>query len=135
MIQTLALSVSLAAAVVAATPSSAAMPTQDAPQQAKKDKGKKAREVFVLTGTVFTQQGYGLPGAQVSVRRAGEKKVRGKAMADRRGEFGVRLRDAGEYEVTVQAKGYEAQVRKFSAQLGSGTNFVFRMQPASGGQP
>jgi hypothetical protein len=134
MILTLALSVILAAAL-AGPLSSAGLPAQDAPQQAKKDKGKKAREVFVLSGTVFTQQGYGLPGAQVSVRRTGEKKVRGKAMADRRGEFGVRLRDAGEYEVTVQAKGYQAQVRKFSAQLGSGTNFVFRMQPASGGQP
>lgn len=103
-------------------------------QETRKDEGKKKREVFVLTGTVFTEQGYGLPGAQINVRRAGEKRVRGKAMSDRRGEFGVRLRDAGEFEVTVEAKGYERQVRKFSAQLGSGTNFVFRMQPASGGQ-
>lgn len=121
------------ATAVAWQPSSAGMAEQDAPERAQ-DKGKKAREVFVLTGTVFTQQGYGLPGAQVSVRRAGEKKVRGRAVADRRGEFGVRLREAGEYEVTVQAKGYESQARKFSAQLGSGTSFVFRMQPASGGQ-
>lgn len=134
MIQALVLSVILTTAV-AGSSSGAGMLAQDVSQQGKKDKSKKAREVFVLTGTVFTQQGYGLPGAQVSVRRAGEKRVRGKAMADRRGEFGVRLRDAGDYEVTVEAKGYEAQTRKFSAQLGSGTSFVFRMQPASGGQP
>lgn len=134
MIRALALSLVLATAA-AGQPCSTGMAAQDAPPQVKKEKGKKAREVFVLTGTVFTQLGYGLPGAQISVRRAGEKKVRGRAVADRRGEFGVRLREAGEYEVTVQAKGYEAQVRKFGAQLGSGTSFVFRMQPASGGQP
>lgn len=133
MIRTLALT--LVFAVVAGPPSLAGMAPQQSPEGEKKDEGKKKRDVFVLAGTVFTEQGYGLQGAQVSVRRAGEKKVRGKAVADRRGEFGVRLRDAGEYEVTVEAKGYETQSRKFSAQIGSGTNFVFRMQPASGGQP
>ncbi len=135
MIRTLALSLSLAAAVAAGQAPTASQPPQEAPKEAKKDEGKKKKEVFVLTGTVFTEQGFGLPGAQIRVRRAGEKKVRGKAMADRRGEFGVRLRDAGEYEVTVEAKGYETQARKVSAALGGGTNLVFRMQPASGGQP
>jgi hypothetical protein len=135
MIRTFTLSMSLAAAVAAGQTPAASQPPQEVPKQAKKDEGKKKKEVFVLTGTVFTEQGFGLPGARISLRRAGQKKVRGKAMADRRGEFGVRLRDAGEYEVTVEAKGYETQARKFSAQLGGATDFVFRMQPASGGQP
>jgi hypothetical protein len=135
MIRTLALSMSLAVAVAAGQTPAASQAPQEAPKEAKKDEGKKKKEVFVLTGTVFTEQGFGLGDAQIKVRRAGEKKVRGKAVADRRGEFGVRLRDAGEYEVTVEAKGYETQARKFSAALGSGTNLVFRMQPASGGQP
>lgn len=126
---------SLAAAVAAGQTPAASQPPQEAPKEAKKDEGKKKKEVFVLTGTVFTEQGFGLPGAQIRVRRSGEKKVREKAMADRRGEFGVRLRHAGEYEVTVEAKGYRTQARKFSAALGGGTNLVFRMQPASGGQP
>ena len=136
MIRGLALLLALAAAPVHGQPAEESS-SQGAAKETKKGKeeGRKQREVFVLTGTIFTEQGYGLPGAQINVRRAGEKRVRGKATADRRGEFGVRLRDAGEYEVTVEAKGYERQVRKFSAQLGSATNLVFRMQPATGGQP
>jgi hypothetical protein len=134
MIRTLALFLTVAVAAATGQPTAGSPPPQEAPKEAKKDGEKKKKGAFVLTGTVFTEQGYGLPGAQISVRRAGEKKVRGKAMADRRGEFGVRLRDAGEYEVTVEVKGYETQARKFSAQLGGGANLVFRMQPASGGQ-
>lgn len=134
MIRALALSLTLAVVPLPGWQAGATAAPQESQKDAKADRDKK-KEVFVLAGTVFTEQGFALPGAQISVRRAGEKKVRGKAVADRRGEFGVRLRDAGEYEVTVEAKGYETQALKFSAQLGGGTSLVFRMQPASGGKP
>ena len=96
---------------------------------------KKKPEPYLLAGTVFNEGGFSLPGAEIRVRRAGEKKVREKARSDRRGEFGIRLPAGQEYEVTVEAKGYEPQTRKFAAQLGAVSNFVFRMQPAPGGKP
>lgn len=104
------------------------------PKAGEKKESKKP-EPFVLAGTVFNEGGFSLPGAEIRVRRAGEKKVRGEARSDRRGEFGIRVPAGPEYEVTVVAKGYETQTRKFQAQLGTPGNFVFRMQPASGGKP
>ena len=100
----------------------------------KAEKEKKKPEPYVLVGTVFTEGGFSLPGAQIRVRRAGEKKVRGEAQSDRRGEFGIRVPAGLEYEVTVEAKGYETQSRKFNAQLGTPGNFVFRLKPVSGGE-
>ncbi len=133
--QALVLLLTLAVATVSGQQTPAAEPPKQAAKETKPEKGKKKIEVFALVGTVFSEQGFALRGAQITVRRAGEKKVRGRAQADRRGEYGVRLRDGGEYEVTVEAKGYETQARKFSAQLGASSSFVFKMQPASGGKP
>jgi len=111
-------------------------PAQEQQGQEKSEKEKKKKpQPFVLTGTVFDESGFALAGAAVRVRRAGEKKVRGQAHSDRRGEFGIRLPVGMEYEVTVEAKGYESQTRKFDAKLGAVNNFVFRMKPVSGGKP
>ncbi|MGH9795341.1 MAG: carboxypeptidase-like regulatory domain-containing protein [Candidatus Acidiferrales bacterium] len=99
-----------------------------AEQQQEKQKEQKPDE-FVLAGTVFTEQGFALPGAAVRVRRAGEKKVREKAQSDRRGEFALRLRPGFEYEATVEVKGYEPQTKKFAAEVGAVNTFIFRMQP------
>ncbi|MGH9816226.1 MAG: carboxypeptidase-like regulatory domain-containing protein, partial [Candidatus Acidiferrales bacterium] len=68
-----------------------------ADQKQEKQKEQKP-DWFVLAGTVFTEQGFALPGAAIRVRRAGEKQVREKAQSDRRGEFALRLRPGLEYE-------------------------------------
>jgi len=113
------------------------LPGQQTPTPAGKKEqkaGRKAPDVFVLVGTVFTEQGFSLPGADIRVRRAGEKKVRRETQSDRRGEFAVHLPPGGDYELTVEAKGYRPQAQKFSAQLGSASNFVFRLQPVPKGE-
>jgi hypothetical protein len=99
--------------------------------------GKKGahEEDFLLFGTVFTEQGFALPGAEVRVRRAGERKTHWEARSDRRGEFAVRVPRGAEYEMSVSAKGYQEQTRKIDAKAGNHEDLVFRMQPASGGKP
>jgi len=89
---------------------------------------------FLLIGTVFTEQGFALPGAAIRVRRAGETKVRWEARADRRGEFAVRVPQGAEYEMSVTAQGYQEQARKINAKTGDREDFVFRLAPAQGGK-
>ena len=89
---------------------------------------------FLIFGTVFTEQGFSLPGAAIRVRRSGEKKVAGEATADRRGEFAVRVPQGAEYEITVAAKGFQDETRKIDAKLGNREDLVFRLRPASGGK-
>lgn len=89
---------------------------------------------FLLFGTVFAQEGLALPGAEVRVRRAGERKARWEARSDRRGEFAVRVPRGAEYEMSVRATGYREQTRKVDAKSGRREDFVFRLERASGGK-
>lgn len=98
-------------------------------------KEKKRQPDFLIFGTVFDEKGFALAGAEVRARVAGEKKVRGEAYSDRRGEFGIRVPVGAEYEVTVKAEGYETQVLKVNAASGANREDVaFRMKPATGGK-
>ena len=89
---------------------------------------------FVIFTTVFSEQGFALPGARVRVRRADEKKFRWEAMSDRRGELAVRVPQDADYEMTVEARGYKAQSQKVSATEGNRADLTIRMEPQSGPQ-
>ena len=98
--------------------------------QAKK---KRPPEV-VITGTVFTENGFSLGGATIRVNRVGERKSRWETTSDRRGEFAVRVPQGTEYEVRVKTKGYKEQTQKVDGRSGTYENLVFRMTPATGGK-
>lgn len=97
-------------------------------------KEKKAPEDFLVFCSVYNEQGYSFPGAEISVRRAGEKKVRWQGGSDRRGEYAVHVPLGVEYEVSVNARGYAGQSRKVDARQGDRENLTFRMQPAPEGK-
>lgn len=106
-------------------------------QTAQPDEPKKKQRLadqFLIFGTVFEESGFLLPGAEIRVSRAGEKKVGWRQYSDRRGEFGVRVPTGAEYELTVKAKGFEEQSRKVDARSGSREDLVFRMKPLPGGK-
>jgi hypothetical protein len=107
-----------------------------APQQAEKKHRKQVHEnEFLVKGTVFTPQGLSFPGAELRIRRAGEKKFRWQALTDRRGEFAVWIPMGTDYEVRVMARGYAEQTRAVDGKTGGRQeDLVFRMQPASGGK-
>jgi hypothetical protein len=86
---------------------------------------------FIIFTTVFTEQGFALPGARVRVRRADEKKFRWEADSDRRGELAVRVPPDSEYEMTVEARGYKTQTRKVHANEGNRAELTIRMEPQS----
>jgi hypothetical protein len=90
---------------------------------------------FVVFATVFTEQGFALPGAKVRVRRADESKYRWEAISDRRGELGVRVKQGAEYELTIEAHGFKPQTRKIDAREGTREDLTFQMEPFAGGKP
>jgi hypothetical protein len=81
----------------------------------KKHKEKAAAEPYaVLGGTVFRENGYALPGADVAISpdpQPGQTPVKiqyPRAMSDSRGEFAFRVpASAMRYTVKASAKGYE----------------------------
>ena len=89
---------------------------------------------FVIFATVFTDQGFALPGAKVRVRRTDESKFRWEAISDRRGELGVRVKQGAEYELTIEAHGFKPQTHKIDAREGNREDLTFQMEPFVGGK-
>ena len=88
---------------------------------------------FLVRGTVFTPQGFALPGAELRIRRSGEKKVRWQTVSNSRGDFAVRVKMGADYEVIVRAKGFSEQSLPVNAKTGDRyKDLVFRMQPLGG---
>ena len=119
------------------TPSSsapAAQPPAPTPATPGKQKYSHAND-FLIHGTVFNEKALSFPGAQLRIRRAGEKKFRWESFTNSRGEFAVRVPQGSHYEMVVRAKGFAEQNRTIDAKTGIiGENMVFRMQPAAGGK-
>jgi hypothetical protein len=87
----------------------------------------------LIRGTVFNEQALSFPGAELRIRRAGEKKFRWETYTNSRGEFAVRVPQGSDYEMMVRAKGFEAQTRAIDAKTGDyDGNVVFRMQRVGG---
>jgi hypothetical protein len=89
---------------------------------------------FVIFASVFTEQGFALPGAKVRVRRSDEQKFRWEAISDKRGELGVRVKQGAEYELTIEAHGFKSQTRKIDARESNQENLTFQMEPLAGGK-
>lgn len=113
-----------------------AAPSAQAPAEEKKPpkKGKSHQYDFLLIGTVFTEKGLSLEGAQLRVRRAGEKKFRWETLTDRRGEFAVRVKQGADYEIVVRAKGFQEQTRTVDAKSGDREDLNFHLAPALEGK-
>lgn len=107
------------------------------PQQpaGKKHRKQIHENEFLIKGTVFNPQGISLPGAELRIRRTGEKKFHWQAPTDRRGEFAIWVPLGADYELVVRARGFEEQTRAVNAKTGAPQeDMVFRMQTASGGK-
>jgi hypothetical protein len=128
-------------ACLAAGPSGAAQqpPPPAPPRDASSSKQPPAKEGkyanhIVLSGTIFTERGFSVPGAQVQLRRAGEKKVRAQDVASRVGEFFLHAPRGFEYELTVRAPGLQDQTMKIEASSGDRQDLVFRLKAAPAGK-
>src|SRR5206468_7459211 len=97
--------------------------------------GARHSNDFLVRGTVFTEKGLALPGAELRIRRTSDKKPRWQTIANSRGDFALRVKMGAEYEVTVRAKGFADQSLPVDAKGSERVkDLVFRMQPAQGGK-
>jgi hypothetical protein len=88
---------------------------------------------FLIRGTIFTEEGLALPGAQMRIRRTAEKKTRWQTVSNSRGDFAVRVKMGTAYEVTVRAKGFQEQSLPVNAATGDRfKDLVFRLQREGG---
>ncbi|HEY6265901.1 MAG TPA: carboxypeptidase-like regulatory domain-containing protein [Candidatus Acidoferrum sp.] len=88
---------------------------------------------FVIRGTVFNDKDLSAPGAQLRIRRVGEKKFRWESYTNSRGEFAVRVPQGSDYEMVVRAKGFVEQTRNIDAKSGANEErMVFRLELAAG---
>ncbi len=111
-------------------------PTATGPATPPSKPGKKKYSHvndYLIRGTVFTDRALSFPGAQLRIRKVGEKKFRWESYTNSRGEFAVRVPQGSDYELVVRAKGFAEQTRAIDAKNGANEeSMVFRMQPAAG---
>ena len=113
----------------------AANPTPPAAVSSSSRKKSSHASDFLILGTAFTDKALALPGAQLRVRRAAEKKFRWETYTNSRGEFAVRVPQGLQYEVVIAAKGFAVQTHPIDARSGiSEDHLVFRMEPVAGGK-
>ena len=88
---------------------------------------------FLIRGTVFDLQGLSVPGAELHVRRSGEKRFHWDTYANSRGEFALRVPPGNQYEVVVQCKSFSDAAQPVNAANGlDEESLVFHMAPAPG---
>jgi hypothetical protein len=79
------------------------------PARAPQSSGGSHAHDFVIFATVFNDRGFALYGARTRLRREAERKFRWEAMSDHSGELAFRVPPGEEYEMVIEARGFETQ--------------------------
>ena len=88
---------------------------------------------FLVRGTVFTPDGLSFPGAELFIRRTTDKKFKWNTATNSRGEFAVRVKMGGDYQVVVRAKGFQELSQPVDAKTGERfKTLIFHMQRQEG---
>ena len=111
-------------------PAAPSSPSSESTSKQKSNEGAaRHSNDFLVRGTVFTQEGFALPGAELRIRRSAEKKFRWQTVSNSRGDFAVRVKMGADYEVLVHAKGFAEQTAPVDAKTGDRyKDLVFRME-------
>jgi Carboxypeptidase regulatory-like domain len=115
-------------------PAAPASPSSGEPSAADKGTSSskpKSRGIpsFLIIGTVFNEHALSFPGAQVRIRRRGEKRFVWEAYTDSRGEFAARVPPGYEYEVVVHVKKYEDQTQNVDAKGDVQQRLSIKLEP------
>ena len=95
---------------------------------ASSEKDKQQPRYTLLVGSVFTLDGFALPGVRVSIKRKTDRKPKWHGVSDRRGEFAVRLPPGGgTYEITTHSKEYANETRTVEFHGEERGELIFRL--------
>ena len=105
-----------------------------APPAATADKDRD-KPYALLAVSVFTADGFALPGIPVSVKRKDDRKPKWQGRTDRRGELALRLpAGRGTYEVTTGSKEHDNQTQTVDVYGEERMDVIFRLTPRKSGQ-
>jgi Carboxypeptidase regulatory-like domain len=125
---------SAAAAILHAQEPPPPPPPDPAPPQTEsstKSKHVRHLDAFLIRGTVYDEKSLSLPGAQMRVKRHGEKKYRWSTVSNSRGEFAIRVPPGSDYELLTQAKDFTDHTTAIDAKnQSSEDNMVIHMERA-----
>jgi hypothetical protein len=116
------------AAAPAAAPSASSGQSSSSGSSSSSGKHKPIPS-FLVIGTVFNENAFSLPGVQVRIRRAGEKKFRWETYTNARGEFAVRVPPGYEYEVITHVKDYEDQNQSVDSKTDVQQRLSIKLEP------
>lgn len=117
------------AAAPAATPAPSASSGQSSSSSSSSSSKHKPIPSFLVIGTVFNENAFSLPGVQVRIRRAGEKRFRWETYTNSRGEFAVRVPPGYEYEVITHVKDYEDQNQSVDSKTDVQQRLSIKLEP------
>jgi hypothetical protein len=126
-----ALSAAAAVAYAQQSPPPPPAPDSAPPQSESSTNSKHVRHLdsFLIRGTVYDEKSLSLPGAQLRVKRHGEKKYRWSTVTNSRGEFAIRVPPGGDYELLTQAKDFTDHATAIDAKSQSSEdNMVIHME-------
>lgn len=116
----------LAALLTALGPATGAVPLT---QEQNKDPKKKEKQFALIFVTVFTAEGFALPGVRVTLKRKDDRKPKWKATSDARGEFALRVPAAsGVYEVSTASKQHQNQTKTVEIAGQESVTVIFRLK-------
>jgi len=105
------------------------------PPPAAAAKKEKKESQAVIAGSVFTEQGFALPGVPVTITPQGERKPKWRAASDARGEFAVRVPAGhGSYVVATDSSAYQNQSQTVEIHGEERVDLIFRLAPKGAGR-
>ena len=118
----------------AAPPAGSAQETKNPPTNIQVDSKGRPVPSYLILGTVFNEKALALPGVEVRVRRAGEKKFAWDTYTNSRGEFAVRVFPGYEYEVVIHMKKYQDVSTKIDAKVDVQQRLSIKLLPSEQGK-
>jgi hypothetical protein len=118
--------VAVAALAVAVGGRAAVQPAAAQNQDAWK-KRKPSPNDCLFDTTIFTEDGFRVPNADVIAHPFGKKKPVWEDWTGQMGEVVLRVPPYGDYEIQVKAQGYTTQTQRITAQFGDKVDVIFHM--------